>query len=112
MTLYYKLDENNNVVPSSLIEWSEFLEGKEPSYNRYIGDDTIGEMRISTVFIGIYLEIGLNNKPLTFETMVFKNGRSIYIEEYSTYKEAEEGHKGVVQWVIDVCKELSNEESL
>jgi len=39
-------------------------------------------------------------RPLLFETMVFNNsGDSKYLERYSNWEEAEEGHKRAVKWV-------------
>lgn len=38
--MYYKLDENKNVVKSSLEEWSDFIEGRLPTNYRHVGNDT------------------------------------------------------------------------
>ena len=105
--MYYKLDENKNVVPSSLEEFTTFIEGTFPTNYRHVGDDTINGYRVSTVFIGICHNFNpCSGVPIVFETMIFEGDRSdIYIERYSTWKEAEEGHKRAVEWVKNGCNE-------
>lgn len=106
-SMYYKLDENKNVLPSSLEEWSTFMEGRLPTNYRHVGDETINEYRISTIFIGLCHNFDLfSGIPIVFETMVFEGEKSdVYMERYSTWQEAEEGHKRAVEWVKNGCKE-------
>ena len=104
--MYYKLDENKNVVKSSLEEWANFIEGKLPTNFKHVGDDTIDGKRVSTVFLGLCHNFSPFNKtPIVFETMVFDNGSSLYQERYATYQEAEEGHKRAITWVQEGCKD-------
>lgn len=104
--MYYKLDENKNVIPSSLEEYSNFVEGEFPTNYKHVGDDTIDGKRISTVFIGLCHNFNpRNNIPIVFETMIFKSDKAIYQRRYSTWKEAEEGHQKAIEWVKDGCKE-------
>ena len=103
--MYYKLDENKNVVSSSLEEWANFIEGKFPTNYRHVGYEIINGKRISTVFIGLCHNFNiLSNTPIVFETMIFDGDNSLdYQERYSTWKEAEEGHKKAVKWVKYGC---------
>lgn len=106
--MYYKLDENKNVIPSSLEEWANFIEGNSPTNYRHVGDEVINGYRISTVFLGLCHNFYHNsaNIPIVFETMIFKEDKSLdYQERYSTWKEAEEGHKRAIEWVKKGCKE-------
>ncbi len=50
---------------------------------------------ISTVFLGLDHQFG-NGSPLLFETMVFGGKHDEEMERYSTWEQAEEGHK---RWV-------------
>lgn len=105
--MYYKLDENKNVISSSLEEWSTFIAGCLPTNYKHVGDNTVKGKRISTVFIGMCQDFDMPDKaPIVFETMIFDDGHAIYQYRYSTWEEAEEGHKKAVQWVKDGCKEL------
>lgn len=105
--MYYKLDENKNVVPSSLKEWADFIEGRLPTNYKHVGDDTINGKRISTVFLGLCHNFNpRGGTPIVFETMVFEGDKSdIYQERYSTYKQAEDGHQRAIEWVKNGCKE-------
>ncbi len=103
--MFYKLDENKNVVPSSMEEWSNFIEGHFPTNYLHVGDDVIDGKRISTVFIGLCHSYNLDsNIPIVFETMVFdKNDHGIHQTRYCTWQEAEEGHQKAIEWVKNGC---------
>jgi hypothetical protein len=107
MSLYYKLDKNNKVIPCSLMEWAKFLEDGKNTRRKIVKQSEINDKWISTVFIGLdhqWMEDG----PLhIFETMVFdskKCGKDIYLDRYSTWNEALLGHEKAIQWVKDGCK--------
>jgi hypothetical protein len=106
----YILDENNNVIPADLIEWGRFLEDNKG--DSIVKQEHIGDLWISTVFIGLDYRLALqeeklkpNYKPDIFETTIFKDDRDIYCNRYSTWREAEEGHKKAVEWVKNGCKD-------
>jgi hypothetical protein len=104
MTIYYKLDENKNVLPSSLEEYSTFKEGTFPINYYHIANDIINGFRISTIFVGTAFHFENAKKPLVFETMIFnKNDEGIYQEKYSTYQDAEENHKFLVDVINAVA---------
>lgn len=85
--------KGREIVPATLMEWGAMLE--DPDSKRVAETITAKGDRISTVFLGIDHGLGGNEKPVLFETMVFKNGSGseIYQERYCTYEEAEDGHK-------------------
>jgi hypothetical protein len=89
---YYKLD-GKTLVPCDLIEWAEMFQKD----NRHVGLDMVYGMRVSTVFLGMNHNTGPGD-PLLFETMVFvgRSGNDELMLRYSTYDEAEAGHKGIV----------------
>ena len=105
---HYILDENNNVIEADLTTWAQFL-GDEAE-RRIVNKQIIGELLISTIFIGLDHNLALQEekedyKPHIFETMIFKDNKDIYCDRYSTWKEAEEGHKEAVNWVNNGYKE-------
>lgn len=105
-SLFYKLDENKNVVPSSLGEWANFIESKLPSNYWIVGKDIINEYLVSTVFIGLCHNYNPHsNIPIVFETIVFNDHHEIYCDRYSTWKQAEQGHMRASKWVKNGCKE-------
>ena len=86
---FYILDENKNVIPATLFEWGEYLQNTHEE--RIVKKENIDDYVISTVFIGLnHSYSGIY--PHIFETMIFKNGESIYCDRYSTWQEAEKGH--------------------
>lgn len=64
----YKLDSNGSPVPCpNLFEWAEWL---ETSKDRQVKLDTFGEIKCSTVFLGIDHNWG-EGPPVLWETMIF-----------------------------------------
>jgi hypothetical protein len=59
----------------------------------FVAQDELGSIRVSTVFLGIDHNLSGKGPPLLFETMIFGGTHNDYQKRYSTYKEAEEGHK-------------------
>jgi len=92
MHTYYKL-EGKKAVACKMEEC--FAELDE---NRRVAKDTIGDVDISTVFLGI--NHGFTERvPILFETMVFGGEHNEYCQRYATWQEAEEGHKRTVKMV-------------
>lgn len=54
--------------------------------------DYAGDVRVSTVFLCLDHRIG-PGAPLLFETMIFGGEHDGYTDRYSTWEEAEDGHK-------------------
>ncbi len=93
---YYILDENKNVVLAKDVhEWGAFFEKRD----RIVKQEKVGEVRISTVFLGIDHGFLDDGAPLVFETMVFGGEHDDLTERYHTWAEAEEGHKATVMMV-------------
>lgn len=113
MSDYYYLGKNNRAIPCDRETWAAQFEKILKQNKNHLSDEIIDGKRISTIWMGLnHSEIG---GPLIFETMVFdkeKGDRDIYCDRYSTWKEAEEGHKKAVQWVKDGCKEEDDNEPL
>ncbi len=82
MEKYYKL-EGTKVVPVDSLLWAQWFE----TAHRVIGNDTIGDARVSTVFLGINHNWG-DGPPLLFETMIFGGVHDGWQERCSTYEEA------------------------
>lgn len=96
--MYYKLDENKNVLPSSLEEWATFIEGGSPANYWVVGKDKVNGCEASTIFVGLNYDFG--SEPKVFETAIFdKDEHVISIVKYSTWKDAEEGHKLAVKYL-------------
>ena len=61
-------------------------------HDRNVANHTVDDILVSTVFLGVNHNYG-DGPPLVFETMVFGGPHDGYCERYSTWEEAEEGHR-------------------
>jgi hypothetical protein len=98
----YFLNPDHTYRECGLMEWGQQLE----TIDVHVGDTEINGCRVSTVWLGTDHNFWLEGPPLVFETMVFQpRGHDIYLERYTTWEQAEEGHQRAIQWVKDGCKE-------
>ena|ERR1035437_7692535 len=108
---WYKLHGKKTVPCTSLEEWAIEFEYSD----RTVEKTDIDKVHISTVFLGLDHDM-FGDVPILFETMVFYDGdasdadakifdrlnsRGIfgYFKRYSTWEQAEEGHKECVEIV-------------
>jgi len=114
--MYYDRDGNE----ISTAEWAEMVEGdhkrmeewtdgdlpeeEEPWTNKRVGNTNVGELLVSTVWMGLNHAFGAG-PPLIFETMVFglDDGDELMFR-YSTLEEAEAGHLRVVNRLVALEK--------
>jgi hypothetical protein len=91
-SVYYILDEHGNPVPEPDVRrWSEWFN----KCDKHVAEDMIGEIRVSTVFLGIDHSFG--GPPLLFETMIFGGEHDGYQQRYINRQDGLEGHiKAVV----------------
>lgn len=111
---YALLDESGNVIPATLLEWARWMEGNRHRVIEQI--ELPGDIKVSTVFLGLDHQYALHGPPLWFETMVFGPERTEYskllgrdwtyrpelgyCERYTTLQQAKAGHDEAVQWAI------------
>ena len=95
MTGKYILDGKTPVVASDLPTWARWFE----TANRIVKQTPIADdIRVSTVFLGLDHSWG-KGAPLLFETMCFGGPLDEAQDRYSTWQEAEEGHKAMIAQV-------------
>ena len=99
MSYYYILDGRRPVAVDSVIEWAKWREGTSTR----VGEDFIGEARVSTVFLGINHAYG-DEQPVLFETMIFGGDHDGYCRRYHTWEGAEGGHRRLVEKLRSGCK--------
>lgn len=98
---------NKQPVPChDLMIWAKWNEEND----RHVADEKIGDIRVSTVFLGldhnhIAIALGRSESPILFETMVFGGKLDQEQERYCTWEEAEAGHALMVEKV----KEAEND---
>lgn len=100
MSVYYYLNEDKSYRPCSMKEWGDQREHEKQFVNREI----VNNLVVSTVWLGIDMTPH-EEDPHLFETSIFNgNFEYIYTDRYSTWHEAELGHKKAVEWIKGGCK--------
>ena len=95
MLKYYILKGHEIVETDDITEWSKHFENIN---ERIVAKTKIGDVEISTVFLGIDHSFG-GKTPIVFETMVFGGKLDQEQERYATYDEAMKGHEEMVKRV-------------
>lgn len=83
----YILKDKKPVECGDLMTWAKWME----STDRHVAKDEIGDVRISTVFLGLDHSFG-QGSPLLFETMIFGGVHNDHQTRASTWDEAEKQH--------------------
>ena len=77
-----------------LMTWAKWHDTPQ----RIIARDEIGDVLVSTVFMGLDAGMGTRT-PLFFETLVFRGEHNDMSDRYATRDEALAGHREIVQAV-------------
>jgi len=91
MGKYYVMD-GDDIRQVDVREWAVMFDRD----SRRIGLDQIGDMSVSTVFLGLNHAYD-DGPPLLFETLVSGGPASDEMERYSTKAEAIAGHQRMVE---------------
>ena len=89
--------KNKEVIAVDTATWARWFEKAD----RHVAEDEIGDVRISTVFLGL-------DYQRLFETFVFGGNFDGKRERYSTWKEAIIGHKKMVEILKGVTQNEIN----
>ena len=93
----YILD-GHEPVATELMAWSKWFEANVTK--RHVADEMVGDVRVSTVFLGVDHQYMDGGPPLLFETMIFRDGvADDLMERCSTWDEALAQHAQVVERV-------------
>lgn len=93
MTQKYILVDKKPKRCNDLMEWARWFEKGDEA--RRVAHDVVNGVSVSTVFLGLDHQYG-GGPPLLFETMEFGQQD---MERYSTWEEAEAGHRAMVERV-------------
>jgi len=81
-----------------LITWARWYERAE----RRIASNYVGDVLVSTVFLGLDHSFGVERGPILFETMIFGGPEDGYQERYRTKDEAIVGHAHALSLVLGI----------
>lgn len=85
---HYILDDEGNLKVVDLMTWARWFETAE----RQTASDFLGDVRVSTVFLGIDHNFSDDGPPLFWETMIFGGPNDQYQDRYSSRADALLGH--------------------
>lgn len=96
----YVLDADGNAQPEAdLLKWTEWFE----THDRHVADDRIGDVRVSTVFLGLDHSFpffdGPHGSPVLWETMIFGGEHDQYQQRYHSRDAAIAGHQKALEMV-------------
>lgn len=92
---HYVLVDKKPVL-TDLMVWAKSMENYE---KRKVALNELCGIDISTVFLGLDHNFSGIGPPLLFETIIFGGKCDGFCERYSTWEEAEEGHRRAVEMV-------------
>ena len=88
IVVYWILDADKRPVKTdSVEEWGRFFEKPD----RIVAQDVIGDVRVSTVFLGIDHSWD-SGPPVLFETMIFGGEHDQHQARCSTWQQAKDMH--------------------
>jgi len=99
----YRLHGRRAVPCKDVLTWATAFERSK----RQVADDTVGKIRLSTVFLGIDHNHFGKGPPLLFETMIFGGPREGIVGRWATWEEALEMHQAVLRSDISKAADTS-----
>jgi hypothetical protein len=84
----YILDGHTPVPVEDVLTWGRWFE----TTDRHIDETALGEVRVSTIFLGLDHNFWGQGPPILFETLVFGGPLDGEMDRYSSWDEAEAGH--------------------
>jgi hypothetical protein len=91
----YIITDDGGLKPVGLMEWAKWFEANPEK--RIVRKDSVGDVGISTVFLGMDHRFGENGPPILWETMVFGGKHDNYQERYTSEEDAIVGHEKAVE---------------
>ena len=94
---YILSEEGKPVLERDLHKWAKWFE----TANRHLAKDQVGDVRISTVFLGMDhgYSYGGQGNPILWETMIFGGEHDGWMDRYDSADAAKKGHNAAVAMV-------------
>jgi hypothetical protein len=91
---HYVLDGNNFPQPACIVRWVRFMQGR----TNQLAHDMVGDIVVSTVFLGSDHNWTGRGPPVLFETMAFAaTGEPLEQWRYTSWDDAQAGHATAVR---------------
>jgi hypothetical protein len=95
---FYILIDHEPVPISDPLQWGRFFNEHDL---RTVGRDEVGDVLVSTVFLGLDYRFFGDGPPLLFETMMFGGEFDQQPWRFATWDQAEAFHKACVRMLKD-----------
>lgn len=115
--MWYILDKDKNPIPAKdIIQANRLLadaDSRRVALDDIIVEDYAITITVSTVFLVLDHNHSPKGKPVLFESMIFNGELNQSLDRYRTWKEAETGHKKMVElvknnlWVSRILDKVS-----
>lgn len=96
---YILADDGKTPVECDLMTWARWFENRG---SRVVKQDTVGDVKVSTVFLGLDHRFGVDGPPVLWETMIFGGEHDEDQWRYASYEAAVAGHAKAVELVSAV----------
>lgn len=106
--LYYILEDRTPKPVDDMMTWAEWInDGSNKIVKRDIAvvrmeGKKVGEITVSTVFLGIDHNLANEGSPILFETMVFGGPLDQEMDRCSTWESAEKMHQLMIERVKNI----------
>lgn len=91
------------ILCENLLEWARWMDEAHKRKGRRVALTIFGSgknrIRVSTVFLGLDYNFSAKGPPIIFETLIDGPGADEDMYRYSTWEEAEEGHRKLVEGI-------------
>ena len=95
--MYWILNGKTPIKVEEVKEWAQWFEAN----SRKVDVTKIAGVVISTIFLGLDFNFSEDGPPILFETEIFGGRHDQQMVRYTTWDIAEEGHKRMVEMVIN-----------
>lgn len=93
--MQYKLVDRRAVPCADRAEWLNWY----ATADRLVADTRLGDIRVTTVFMGLEHNPLPDGRPTLFETEINIHGKASPLDRYAVWEDAEAGHAQVVRMI-------------
>ena len=97
---YYLKGKQYVVVEGDVLAWAEKFE----VLDRRVAIDYVGDVRVSTVFLGLDHRFLPGGPPILFETMIFGGKFDQFQRRYTCWSRAKAGHQRALRRVREAAE--------
>lgn len=102
MSVNYILNGHSPVHEPDILKWAAWFERASKDGTRVVKKTKVGDVEVSTVFLGLDHRFGRVGPPILFETMIFGGKADEDCWRYETWEQAAAGHDEAVALVTAI----------